>query len=91
MVDQCLTTYLAATSISGHPTLVQSLADMWTFGKKNGMEDTKPQLPSWSRNWSTFKAYKLKVGFEIDATKKEERFLLTQVRKESCRQSLGTD
>ncbi len=40
------------------------------------MEDTNPRLPTWSGDWSTFKAYELKVGFEIDATKKEERVLL---------------
>ena len=41
-----------------------------------GMEDTNPRLPSWSGDWSTFKAYELKVGFEIDSTKKEDRVLL---------------
>ena len=39
-------------------------------------EDVNPRLPHWSGDWSTFKAYELKVGLEIDATKTEELVLL---------------
>ena len=39
-------------------------------------EEFNPRLPSWAGDWSTFKAYELKVGPEIDATKEEDLVLL---------------
>ena len=39
-------------------------------------EEFNPRLPSWTGDWSTFKAYELKVGLEVDATKEEDLVLL---------------
>lgn len=39
-------------------------------------DEVNPRLPTWDGDWSSFRIYELKVGLEIDSTKKDERKLL---------------
>ena len=39
-------------------------------------DDCNPKLPSWGGDWSLFEAYELRVGLEVDSTKKEDLILL---------------
>ena len=36
------------------------------------IDDCNPKLPSWGGDWSLFEAYELRVGLEVDSTKKDE-------------------
>ena len=93
VVDQYLSAWLSVTFICGHPTLIAE-PGWWLDLCEEQRRRQQPSLPtghSWWGDWSTFKAFELKVGFEIDATKKDGKALLTQVGQELRRQSMGVD
>ena len=39
-------------------------------------DDVNPRLPTWSGDWTQFRAFEQRVSFEIDSTKSDERTLL---------------
>lgn len=39
-------------------------------------DEHNPRLPTWDGDWSSFRTYEMKVGLEVDSTKKDELKLL---------------
>lgn len=39
-------------------------------------DDVNPRLPTWSGDWTQFRAFEQRVSLEVDATKSDEKKLL---------------